>query len=106
VDRMRKKSAEILPFNPTRPNWDGGGNEGNWLLNLPMRTRFIAMNKADSGSEATEFQVLTDPRKLDLTMLARDIGTPLARCTWVITPRFSQQWELLYLLEAANGGDI
>lgn len=104
---MKKpKSAEILPFKPVRASWDGGGTDNNWLYDLPMRTRFICKQKADAGSECSECQILTDPRRLHLTMLARDIGTPLARCTWVVTERFSQQWELLYILEAVDGGDI
>ncbi len=82
------------------------GGKGNWLAELELGTRFTAREKIRYGSEVDDFIVATDPKKMSVVLLAKNIKGRDGVFEWHDHKLFSNQYilyEILEIVDTRNG---
>lgn len=96
-------TTNVVPF--IRPATGGSDppNRGgkNWLRELPQNCHFLARRKGYLGSDLEDFVVATDPTKMEVVLLARNMGGS-GMLTWHISEEFSKEYRLIYTLEVLD----
>jgi len=80
------------------------GGRGNWLAELELGTRFLARHKF-SVSEVDEFIVTTDPKKMSVILLAKNIKGRDGVFEWHDHKLFSSQYIFYEILEIVDTND-
>src|SRR5882762_10752701 len=98
IDLSERRQAKLRQA--TGGNGPTGG-KGNWLAEMELGTRFLARGKAVPNwiSEVEDYIVTTDPKKMSVTLLARNIKGREGVFDWHDTKLFSTHNNLYEILE-------
>lgn len=97
------KPSNVLPFirRLTGGSGTSGGTGTNWLRDIPQGTRFLARRKGYTGAELEDFVVATDPKTMEVVLLAKNVGGAGVFC-WYETEVFSKDYRWIFTLEVMD----